>query len=363
MRLAILPDFAEEGWPSMDLCAANLARSARQIAGVNVQLFEPQFRRRWSLLPGRLARNVDRLRNRMKEYPRQLRGITADRFHVVDHSYSQLLHELPSGRAGVYCYDLDTFRCILTPAAEPRPAWFISMTQRILDGLKSAALVFHATDEIRRQILEHRLIEETRLVKAPLGVSDIFFNPTEQPAITDLAAAPFILHVGSCIPRKRVDVLLAVFAALRRKHPQLRLIQIGGEWNAEHRAQLALLPTGSVIQRRGISEAELAWLYHRSAAVLLPTSAEGFCLPLIEALAGGANVLASDLAVLREVAGDAVTFAPVGAIDEWIDKADELIRGSNRVTNETKLAQAKQYTWQSHAQIIVNAYQKLLKND
>lgn len=359
MKLAILPDFAEERWPSMDLCAANLARCAREIADIDVQLFQPQFRRRWSVLPGKLARNADRFRNRMKEYPRQLRGLSADCFHVVDHSYSQLLHELPRGRGGVYCHDLDTFRCALTPAAEPRPAWFVRMTQRILEGFQSAAVVFHSTDEIRRQILEHRLIEETRLVKAPLGVSDVFFAPTEQRGVADLTATPFVLHVGSCIPRKRIDVLLNVFSALRQKHNNLRLIQIGGEWNDQHRALLARLPVDSVVQRRGISDAELAWLYHRSAAVLLPTAAEGFCLPLIEALAGGANVLASDLPVLREVGGEAVTFARVGEIDEWVEKVGQILSRSNLVASETKLAHARRFTWQSHAQIIVNAYRKL----
>jgi glycosyltransferase involved in cell wall biosynthesis len=53
-------------------------------------------------------------------------------------------------------------------------------------------------------------------------------------------------------------------------------------------------------------------MYRRAALVLQPSSAEGFGLPVAEALACGAVVLASDLEVLREVAGEAAAYAPDG---------------------------------------------------
>jgi len=40
-----------------------------------------------------------------------------DLFHLVDHSYSQLIHDLPPGKAVITCHDLDTFRCVLEPAS------------------------------------------------------------------------------------------------------------------------------------------------------------------------------------------------------------------------------------------------------
>ena len=62
-------------------------------------------------------RNADRLLNRFVNYPRYLRQHASefDVFHIVDHSYAQLVHELPAARTVVTCHDLDTFRCLLDP--------------------------------------------------------------------------------------------------------------------------------------------------------------------------------------------------------------------------------------------------------
>ena len=59
---------------------------------------------------------------------------------------------------------------------------------------------------------------------------------------------------------------------------------------------------------------------------MLPSDAEGFGLPIIEALACGAPVIASDLPVLREVGGDAVRYCAVGDVDAWSSAIVDVIR-------------------------------------
>src|SRR5206468_3095008 len=121
-----------------------------ETAGVWATEVRPPFRNRLRRLAGAsgVARNADRLLNRMWDYPRYARGRVCDfdLFHVCDHSYSQLVHRLPAARTGVYCHDLDTFRCLLEPAAEPRPRWFRAMARHILRGMQKAAVVFYSTD-------------------------------------------------------------------------------------------------------------------------------------------------------------------------------------------------------------------------
>ena len=75
---------------------------------------------------GAAAFNADRLLNRFVHFPRYARRAVPrfGLFHVADHTYAQLVHALPAGRTGVYCHDLDAFRCLLDPAADPRPRWF-----------------------------------------------------------------------------------------------------------------------------------------------------------------------------------------------------------------------------------------------
>jgi glycosyltransferase involved in cell wall biosynthesis len=302
--------------------------------------------------------NGDRLLNRCWDYPNALKPITRqfDLFHICDHSYAHLVHILPSDRTGVYCHDLDAFRSLLEPTQEPRPPAYRAMAQHILTGLQQAALVFYSTDEIRRQLEHYRLVDPARLVHAPLGVAPEF-TPD---AIETLSDPPFILHVGSCIPRKRIDVLLAVFTQLRQRHPHLQLVKVGGTWSREQAQQVAQL--GDAVQHYPqLSRSQIARLYRRAAVVLLTSEAEGFGLPLIEALSCGAIVVVSDLPVLREVSVGTAIYCSIGNINAWVETVDAVLRDRRLAPERSlRLASTRRYSWKTHAAKISQAYLRLI---
>jgi glycosyltransferase involved in cell wall biosynthesis len=237
------------------------------------------------------------------------------------------------------------------------------MTLRILKGVQSAAVVFHATNEVARQVREHGLVDPRRLVHAPLGVAREFSAVEDSapvdPMLSRAAEMPFVMHVGSCIARKRIDVLLDVFAELRRARSELRLVKIGGEWTDRQLAQQRRLGIEqSIVHLHALDRRALAWLYRRAFAVLMTSDAEGFGLPMIEALACGAPVVASDIAAMREVGGDAVAFCPVGDIGAWVSA---VIECADSTTKELRIAQASKYSWQNHARIVAETYLKLIE--
>ena len=128
LRVAIIADYLEEGWPSMDLVADMLFDRLQREHGAAIApvLIRPPMRRRAGHLPGAggtaWGRGADRIANRLWDYPRLVSGLAErfDLFHIVDHSYAQLVHRLPAGRTIVTCHDLDTFRSVLDPELEPR---------------------------------------------------------------------------------------------------------------------------------------------------------------------------------------------------------------------------------------------------
>ncbi|HEY6394219.1 MAG TPA: hypothetical protein VIX12_02305, partial [Candidatus Binataceae bacterium] len=145
-RVAILADFKEEGWRSMDLVAemlhANLDSAAR--GRIEAVLLRPKYIRLFAVVARtRSAENLDRLFNRLVWYPLWLirNRKNFDVFHVIDHSYSQLVHQLPAERTIVTCHDLDTFRCLLEPSRERRSGVFRAMTAWIMSGMRKAAIV------------------------------------------------------------------------------------------------------------------------------------------------------------------------------------------------------------------------------
>ena len=373
-RLGVVCDLREENWPSMDLVAEKLlahlhAEHANAIEPVRMcAAFRVRFGR-IPLLAKRQTFNADRILNRLLDYPRFLekQQRAAELFHVCDHSYANLVHRLPAHRTGVFCHDLDTFRSILEPLKEPRPRWFREMARHILSGMQKAAIVFYTTETVRAQIERHGLIDPARLVQARYGVSPEFSAaPTvDGPGVTELlqriSDAPFVLHVGSCIPRKRVDVLLDVFAAVRGLRPELRLLQIGGQWSAAQAQQLAQLGLEKfVVQVPRMTQAEIAQLYRRSAVVLMPSEAEGFGLPVVEALACGAAVVASDIPVFREVGGSAAVLCPLADVELWTEKVVALLDGAAATPPlANRLEWAAQFSWAEHTRRIVLAYQRL----
>ena len=372
-RLALLMDPREEGWPSMDLVGEalleGLSAHPAEVSALSVRPAMPSVVRRLPRLGTRNAAfNADRLLTRFGLYPGRtlLARNRYDAFHVVDHTYAQLVHALPAGRTGVFCHDLDAFRSVLEPEREPRPAWFRLMARAQLAGLERAALVFHSTQAVRSELLARGVVDASRLVWAPYGVSPEY-RPEPMPGdrseelLAPLGGRPYLLHVGSAIPRKRLDVLFAVFAALRARHPELRLVQQGGALSSAQRAQVEALGIGdALLQPPRQERPTLAGLYRRASAVLVTSEAEGFGLPVIEALACGAPVVASGLPVLREVGADTCTYCPVGDVPSWVEAVDALLTGRQPPPpREARLARAARFTWAAHARTVLEAYLRL----
>jgi glycosyltransferase involved in cell wall biosynthesis len=370
-RLAVLFDARGENWPSMDLAGEMLVAplSRPPLGALDVRVVQPElpnvFRR---LSAGRRALNADRALGRYFLYPAVVRGLRhrSNLFHVVDHSYAHLVSSLPTGRCGVFCYDLEAFGCLLHPEKVPRSGAHRALTRRILTGLRSAAVVFVATSDLRSQLIQLGWFPPEKVVLAPLGAAPEFVpGPTENflpPPLRKLGGHPFVLHVGSAVKRKRLDVLFELFARLSTQFPDLWLVQQGGRLDAGQRAQVERLNLQSrLLQPPPLSRGELASVYRAASLVLLPSEAEGFGLPLLEALACGAPVLASDLPALREVGGGAARYCPVGDVDAWTDAASRALASEDFMPEKkARLDQAAHFTWTRHAGIIQAAYLQLL---
>jgi len=340
-----------------------------------VEQLLPALRPRFSKLPkaglAGVRWNADRLVNRFHDYPRWLRSEAGrfDLFHIVDHSYSQLALELPSERTVVTCHDLDTFRSVLDPAAEPRPYWFRAMTRKVLRGFLRAAQVICPSASTRDQLLAHRLFPSNRVTVIAPGVDPVFFEPSSIPIDRILGenVQPYVLHVGSNIRRKRIDVLLRVFARIASRFPQLRLVRVGGPLTEEmSRLARELGVSARIVHAPHLGKAELAAVYSHASVLLQTSDAEGFGLPVIEAMACGCPVIASDIAPLREAGGEAATFCAVGNEAEWSETLVRLLEQQQAspalwegLRNEAR-RHAARFTWEENARQTVAVYRQVL---
>ncbi|MDE3153144.1 MAG: glycosyltransferase family 4 protein [Gemmatimonadota bacterium] len=367
LRVGIVCDLLEERWPSMDLVADALMRC---LPDVHTPRIEPVRIRpampRWPAALARMSRlrvavNANRYLDRHRRYPRWLRRHhgDCDAYHIVDHTYAHLVHELPASRTVVTCHDVDAFRALFDPVGEPRSRAFRRMAQRVLEGLRRAAIVACDSVATRDALTSHGL-RSTRLEVIPLGVDPAF---TPAPTVHAADGPALLLHVGSTIPRKRIDLLLQIFTRLRAIEPGVRLVRVGGPFTPEQRRMAATLGVLDAVDvMPTLERGELVALYRRSALVLMPSDAEGFGLPVVESMACGTPVVASDLPVLREVGGESAAYARRGDMEHWVEAVASLLAERRAdparwaARRAAGLTQAARFRWDRYAQRMAELY-------
>jgi glycosyltransferase involved in cell wall biosynthesis len=381
-RVAVVADLAEERWHSMDLVSEILMLGFRAPTDrvVDAERIRPRMTRRLTRLPapGRLPvlQTADRVINRLWDYRTALQGRVEefDLFHIVDHSYAHLVTALPPGRSLVMCHDVDAFAGVL-PGTTARSVGARLLARPLLAGLRAARMVVCGSYATRAALLASGVVEESRLAVVPYGVHPSCTPASDRRAdqIADqLLGAPHpevpeILHVGSTVARKRIDVLLDVFAALRRRHPAARLVRVGGAFTRAQRRQVARLGIADAITVLPYLERRvLGSVYRRSAVVLQPSDREGFGLPVAEAMACGTPVVASDLAPLREVGADTAAYCHVGDVPGWVQTVSALLeeRADDgeawAARRQAALANAQRFDPVEHARRMLDVYGEIL---
>ncbi len=149
------------------------------------------------------------------------------------------------------------------------------------------------------------------LTVAPLGVEPVFSAAGEEPAE---ARRPTFLVCGTIEPRKNHLLLLNLWRDLAERLGEAtpRLVLVGRRgWEIENVADmLDRCPAirAHVSEVVGLTTHGLARLMRDATALLMPSFIEGYGLPVVEAAASGLPVVASDIPVHREIAGDFAQF-------------------------------------------------------
>ena len=230
--------------------------------------------------------------------------------------------------------------------------------------------VITISDYSRSDIVRHLRVQPERVRVIYCGVRDHF-----RPIPSDEAEAyllkryqidyPYLLYVGNLTKRKNIELALRGFAGVAERYPDLRFLLVGP-------SVFRQTPVGAIAASLGIadrivvtgavSDADLPPLYSRAQAFLFPSFYEGFGLPVIEAMACGAPVIASTAASLPEVVADAgILVDPHSAAEMTaaLDRvlSDESLRADLR---EKGFRRAAIFTWAQTARQTIDLYRDVL---
>lgn len=185
--------------------------------------------------------------------------------------------------------------------------------RRKLEAVALADLVLCNSNHTASRLSAH--IPEIRAdqLVIPLGLMPI--DP-----VTPVDAPPAFVMLGTIEPRKNHAIMLDIWSAIWPSDgPKLHIIGRRGWQNAEVFGMLDTHPMmgRTVIEHGALSDVEIRAHLARAQALLFPSFAEGYGLPVAEALAMGVPVIASDLPALREVAGDVPVWLAPDDRDAW----------------------------------------------
>lgn len=205
------------------------------------------------------------------------------------------------------------------------------------------------------------------ILGAPLGSSHL---PLQLP-LPESSAAPAtqrltFVCISTIEQRKNHMLLLDVWQRLIARHgedaPQLMLI---GRWGVGSQAVRQRYLSDPQLRRfvtihTGCTDDEVVQHLSAARALLAPSRAEGFGLPVIEALKLGVPVIASDLPVFREVGGAVPTFLAPDAPDEWLRMIEEFVSdGAERNRQIAALRAWSTPDWRDHFALVDDWLQTL----
>ncbi|MEO6858658.1 MAG: glycosyltransferase family 1 protein [Solirubrobacteraceae bacterium] len=305
---------------------------------------------------------VDSYLQRTVAHPRALRSARADLFHIIDHAYASVAHALPAHRTVVTCHDL-ILLAVDRGDLPTRARRAVGRYRRTVSTMAKVAAVACVSEATKRDVLRFTDVQPERIHVIPGGVG-AGFRPMPPAQRSDarrrlgIEARFVLLHVSSGGFYKNVPATLRTMAALRSSGTDVALVRVGYPLRQDQRELASRLGLAAHVKELGRpDDAELTTIYGAVDALIFPSLHEGFGLPVIEAMACGTPVVASNITALDEVLGGAGLMAPPNDIHALAAAVDQILSSpaaADRLRS-AGLARAQSFQWQR----VVDDYRRL----
>lgn len=237
------------------------------------------------------------------------------------------------------------------------PALVAYLKAAVPRSLRRASQIITVSASVAAELVDAYPFTEDRVRAIPNGVRPVISVP--RPSAPD--GPPTVLIVGTIEPRKNLTTLLDAMPYVWNELPDARLVVAGRVgWRSDRIMEKLheACRTSRVTFVAQPSDAQLAQLFEEASLFVYPSAYEGFGLPVLEAMAHGLPVIASDISSLRETAGEAARF--VNAFDAEA-LGDEIVRLVNDRQLCTELVnrgkeRVEQHSWAETARRTRLAY-------
>jgi len=202
------------------------------------------------------------------------------------------------------------------------------------------------------------LMAKYQLTKRPVRIVGNAPQPGQAPRDPAAGADKTLLYMGSFMPYKNVETMIRGMAGL----PDFTL-HLLSRITSDRKAELeAMVPEGAKVQfHNGVTDAQYDELLVRATALISLSRAEGYGLPLVEAMALGTPVIASDIPIFREVGGDAVSYVDPDSPTDFSAAVTALAKDSLWQERSVRsVERAAGFNWDESAQQLLAAAEEVV---
>ncbi len=225
------------------------------------------------------------------------------------------------------------------------------------DFIRRCRAVITISEHAKQEIITTLGVPAERIHVTCLAVDHEVFHPVA----TDAGIGrPYFFAVSCSTGRKNTPLLLRAYAELAKQNPRNDLV-LAWDPPPEIRAEYGGHPRIHFIGRQG--DDTLPALYSGATAMVFPSLQEGFGLPVLEAMACGAPVIASNTTSLPEVGGDAAVYVDPRDVGKLVTTLKAFDDGAVDVASMRAkgLAQAARFTWERCARETLAVYERVLQ--
>ena len=255
---------------------------------------------------------------------------------------------------------------IYAPIQQSRKRWkFVEQKRQCI---QAADLILTNSQFTTRDLLRYSSVDEKKIATIPLGVDSHFFPIQDEHrkkafVATHGLSRPFFLYVGARRYNKNFMGLLRAYARLKAAK-DIDLVAVGDDDPFSQEEQTfvhSLALKGTLRHLKIVDEDELALAYNNALALIFPSFYEGFGLPVVEAMACGTPVLASNSSSIPEVGGDAALYFNPYDPNEMCDAMEAVLDSDTAMSLKKKgLERAVLFNWDDTARETLKAYKRLV---
>ena len=233
----------------------------------------------------------------------------------------------------------------------------------VAQSVQSSDFILTVSESVKKEIVDNFAIPASSCLVTHVPPDEAYYHPSAIDVHTkyNIPTEKYIFFISTLEPRKNIPLLIEAYRLLPANlKAEYSLVIAGGtDWKAASSLKAirsAQAAGEKVVQTGYVAQTDAPTLHHKSSLYVTSSTYEGFGMPILEAMAGNTPVVASDIPVHRETAGEAALYAPADNADEFSDRMKTVLTSPSTARQLVKKAhiQLATYSWDKNAKIITN---------